>query len=275
MKVTGSSRFEQITGRAALHEAWRRVRRNGGGAGGDKVTPKWFEHDLDDRLRHLSRALSESTYKPGPLRRIVMRRKDGRARILRIPTITDRVVQTACQIRLSAELDPHMSRDSYGYRPARSVAQALTRVRKASRNGQAWALDADIERFFDNVSHARLLDDLAIWINDPRLLALIRLWLLGFGGGKGLAQGAPISPLMANLYLHPLDRAFATEGILMVRYADDFVVLVRDESAAKAARAIAASTLNRRGLQLNNYKTNIVRLADGFDFLGERVVWPE
>ena len=275
MTIVRSCRFEQVTGRTSLNDAWRRVRRNGGGAGGDNMTPERFERQLDARLHHLTGALRDGSYRPGPLRKVVMRRADGRIRVLRIPTIADRVVQTACHMKLSAELDPRMSKDSYGYRPARSVDQALARVRKAGRSGLAWALDADIEKFFDTVPHARLLDDLAIWIDDRRLLALIRLWLFGFGGGKGLAQGAPVSPLLANLYLHPLDRAFAAEKVLMVRYADDFVALVHNEAAASTARAIAAAALRRRGLRLSRRKTRIVRLAEGFDFLGERVVCPE
>lgn len=254
-----------------LREAWKQVRRNGAARGGDGETRARFERCLNRRLAALADDLRNRRYHPGPLRIVPMKRPDGRIRELRIPGLADRVVQTACHRLLSGRLDARMSADSYGYRPARSVAQALARLRALGQGG-AWVLDADIEAFFDRVPHARLLDDLGIWVEDAAVLRLIGLWLDGFGSGVGLAQGAPISPLLANLALHPLDMAFARAGIPYVRYADDFVALASSRKGVRAAQDLSATTLSRWGLSLHAGKTRIIAPGEPFTFLGETVV---
>lgn len=260
--------FNSLCRSDRLHAAWKRVRANGAATGGDGETAADFSRDLDARIAALGNSLRRDTYRPGLLRRVRMVRPDGKVRLLRIPGLADRVVQAACQKLLSERLDARMSRDSFAYRPARSVGQALARL-KALAPGNAWALDADIAAFFDRVPHARLLDELAIWIGDARVLRLVALWLSGFGGGRGLAQGAPISPVLANLYLHPLDTAFARRRIAFVRYADDFVALAPSRKAAVAAKGMAEAVLKRRGLALSPGKTRIVCLRAGLRFLGE------
>jgi len=166
-----------------------------------------------------------------------------------------------------------MSSESFGYRPARSVDQALARFRTLAV-GQRWVFDADIEAFFDRVPHERLLDDLGIWLSDGHILALVDLWLRGFGPSRGLAQGSPISPILANIFLHPLDLALVRAKIPFVRYADDFVALAPDRSAAERAQSVASAALLRRGLLLHPAKTRIVRLADGLSFLGKFIAIP-
>lgn len=253
-----------------LRQAWRQVRRNGATRGGDGETLAQFERSLDRRLAALAEDLRAGRYRPGPLRKVPLRKPDGRVRLLRIPGLADRVVQTACHRLLSAALDARMSAGSFGYRPARSVAQALARLRSLGAGG-AWVLDADIETFFDRVPHAPLLDELGIWVADEAVLRLIGLWLSSFGKGVSLAQGSPISPLLANLVLHPLDMAFARARIPFVRYADDFVALGDSRGAARQAREVAATTLARRGLALHTGKTRIVPPGEAFGFLGETV----
>lgn len=257
-----------IAAPAALCAGWARVRANGGGAGADGETAESFGRALEAQVARLGACLRDGSYRPGPLRRIDLRRPDGRIRRLRIPCVRDRVVQSAAQAALSRRLDGRMAADSYGYRPARSVDQAVARVRALAAAGARWVFDADIAAFFDSVSHARLRDDLAIWIDDVRVVALIGRWLDGFGGGRGLAQGAPISPILSNLFLHPLDRALSAVGVAPVRYADDFVALAADRSGAQRAAGAAAAVLARRGLALNPAKTRIGPLADGLQFLG-------
>lgn len=255
-----------------LCRAWRRVRANGAATGGDGEDAARFAASLDTRLADIAAALSRGRYRPGPLRRVEMRRPDGKLRVLRIPGLADRVVQTAAQALLSGHLDRRQSAASFGYRPARSVAQALDRLRQLAPR-HAHVLDADIRRFFDEVPHGPLIDDLGLWIEDARMVALIGQWLDGWGGGRGLAQGSPIAPLLANLYLHPLDMAIARGGFAHIRYADDFVVLARDLRHAQAAERLVAGVLARRGLALSAEKTRILPLSAGLRFLGADLVF--
>jgi len=267
--------FDTITSIDTLHAAWKRVRSNRGGPGGDTETLDEFGRAIDERLRGLRGALRSRRYRPGPLRVCPVAKPDGSTRLLRIPCITDRVIQTACATALSAALDRRMNGSSFGYRPARSVAGALARLRELAAKGDGWVLDADIERFFDRVPHGALLDELEIWTGDGRLVALVGLWLRGFGRGRGLAQGAPVSPVLANLYLHPLDESLARAGLAHIRYADDFVVLTPNRDRAWRARRIAATVLRRRGLTLSAEKTRIVAPGTPFGFLGEEIVLGE
>lgn len=253
-----------------LRAAWKRVRANGGATGGDGESAAMFAADLTARLDRLATDLSTGRYRPGPLRAVRLARPDGRFRVLRIPGIADRVVQTAALSLLVPALDQRMSRESFGYRPARSVAQAISRLTELSR-GCSWVLDADIRQFFDTVPHRRLIDEMGIWVADARMQRLVMLWVEGFGGSRGLAQGAPIAPLLANLYLHPLDMAFARAGIAHVRYADDFVALGSCRHATEGARKLADTVLRSRGLALSHEKTIVKPLHAGLHFLGRNL----
>ncbi len=260
---------ERLATPEALRDAWRQVRRNGGGAGGDGVTLAVFEAGLDEALRQLGQALRAGDYRPGPLRHVDIPKPDGRVRRLSIPCIRDRVAQSAALALLQARLDGRMSATSFGYRPALGVADALAAVTAGRKDGLGWTWEADIRAFFDSVPHRRLLAELAIWIEADDMLQLIGGWLRGFScTGMGVAQGAPISPLLANLYLHPLDRLLAAAGHRPVRYADDFVVLARSCAAAGEARDLGTQVLRDRGLAVQPAKTRIVPPECGFDFLG-------
>lgn len=260
---------DSIAAMPALQQAWRKVRSNGGGAGGDGVALVSFEAALDARLATLSASLTDGSYRPGPLRRVSMRKPDGRARLLSIPCIRDRVAQTSAITALQARLDARQSPASFAYRPALGVLDALAAVRAAQAAGFAWTWEADIREFFDSVPHRRLLAELAIWIEADDMLRLIGMWLDGFSPrGAGIAQGAPISPLLANLYLHPLDRMLVAAGHKPVRYADDFVVLARTRRDAAAAWQMAGRLLADRGLALHPAKTRIVPPDEAFVFLG-------
>jgi group II intron reverse transcriptase/maturase len=258
---------------AALHDAWRRVRANGGGPGGDGDTIDSFARQLDRRLAALAADLASGRYRPGPLRRVAIAKPAGGKRELAIPCLRDRVAQTALLNALTPQLDHRMSETSFAYRPGRSVAQALAAARTQVAQGRRIVVDADIAGFFDNVPHAPLLAELGIWLDDPRLLALIGLWLRGFNPtARGLAQGAPLSPLLANLWLHPLDRLLAAAGHAAIRYADDFVVLCRHRAEADRALALVHAICAERGLLLHAAKTRIAEAAE-VRFLGEDL-WP-
>lgn len=263
--------IEQLARRDSLMEGWLRVLRNRGGRGGDGVRPDQFAADLDAELKRLTDELLGGQYSPGPLRQVPVQQKSGKIRSLRIPCIRDRVVQTACHRILSEELDKKMSADSFGFRPERSVDQAVARVNKLAAKGNVWIADADIASFFDSVSHARLMDDLTIWVRDRKLIQLVNTWLGGFGNSRGLALGSPISPILANLFLHPLDRTLAANGSPLVRYADDFVVLTRSRDDAQNAMKVSGRLLKRRGLRLNPEKSQIIHFSRGFEFLGRKI----
>lgn len=266
------SSFEAALAPDALRAAWRKVRANGGGAGGDGLTLEGFARKLDERLARLAREMADGRYRPGPLRHVMVEKRSGGLRRLSIPTIADRVAQTAVLLAIVPAIDLRMADESFAYRPGRSVAQALARARALVAAGHCWALDADIERFFDSVPHKPLLVALTAWIDEPRLLALIALWLRSFApAGRGLPQGAPLSPLLANLYLHPLDRLLAAAGIAAVRYADDFLALSPSRWRAWRSHRIAAGALATLGLRLNPAKTRIVRAPGDIVFLGERL----
>lgn len=262
--------FDAVLAPELLAEAWRKVRSNGGGPGGDGETLEAFARRLDRRLAGLAADLRSSAYRPGPLRHVAIPKPGGGERRLAIPPVVDRVAQTALLLAIVPHLDRRMAEESFAYRPGRSVAQALALARGIVAGGGRFVLDADIERFFDSVPHRPLLSDLAIWLEDARLISLVAMWLSAWApSGKGLAQGAPLSPLLANLYLHPLDRLLAAAGIAAVRYADDFLAFGRQREEAERALRIAGGALADRGLRLNPEKTRILPASADIVFLGE------
>ena len=260
--------FDAVFAPEALRAAWRRARANSGAPGGDGVSLERFAQDADSRLDALRADAAGGRYRPGPLRAAVIPKPRGGRRLLRIPCVRDRVAQTACQTFLMARLDVEMSNLGFAYRPSRSVAKALDRARSFARR-RPWIVDADIDGFFDAVPHALVFAELPRWVDDPRLRELVAMWVRGFGGARGLAQGSPISPLLANLHLDPLDRKVAAAGLPMVRYADDFLVFARGEPECAHALATVEAALRRRGLRLSRAKTRTCRIGPGVVFLGE------
>lgn len=258
--------IDDIIDSKRLAAAWRRCRANGGAAGVDGIDAKTFGHALSRNLGTLAADVRTGRYRPAALRAVPIPKPDGGTRTLRIPCVRDRVLQGAAVAVLVPALDRRMSPSSFGYRPRRSVAMALG----AARRGCGWTLDADIRRFFDEVAHRPLLAALPGWIACPETRRLIALWLRGFGR-RGLAQGAPISPLLANLALDDLDRAMRRGGRLHVRYADDFLTVCPTRAAAEEARRCAARVLRPWGLSPHPEKTRIVPPQTEIRFLGETV----
>ena len=269
------SMFRAATSVPALTEAWIRTQRNGGGPGGDGESLTDFARNAEFRLARLSHELQADLYRPGPLRRVSVPKKSGGGmRVLSIPCVVDRIAQRAAAAVLSAALEPQFEDASFAYRPGRSVQQAVARVDLLRRQGYTWVVDADIRAFFDNVPHAPLRRKLAQAGVDTRLADLIGLWLDGFGpGGVGLAQGAPVSPVLANLHLDALDESFGPKGpVRIVRFADDFVLLTRCRPGAEGALARARDVLAEAGLELNLQKSRIVPYDQALRFLGHLFV---
>lgn len=259
----------QATEPDRLWEAWERVRANNGAAGGDGVTVERFAPFAGPAIDRLSNALRNGLYRPAPARHVEIPKRSGGKRPLDIPAVIDRVAQGAVALTLNPLLDPEMEDASFAYRAGRGVVDAVRRVSSLRRDGFRWVVDGDIERFFETVAHDRLLDCLERHLGDDRLLDLIAHWLEWYGrNGRGLPQGSPLSPLLANIFLDRADEAIATRGLRLVRYADDFVVLAREERDAHKALAKVSALLAEEGLELNEHKTRIRSFDEGFRFLG-------
>lgn len=261
--------FARIASVASLTEAFDKTLRNGGSAGGDGETLYTFARNAETRIARLSYELEAGFYRPGPLRRVAIPKKGGGTRTLAIPSIVDRVVQGSAAAVLSDLLDPHFEISSFGYRPGRSVKQAVARVAALRRQGYGFVVGGDIRAFFDEVPHGPLLDKLGRLVPDPRVTALVGLWLESFSRtGRGLAQGAPVSPVLSNLYLDAVDEHFIDGPVRLVRFADDFVLLAKTRKNADRALDRIAHLLAEEGLALNPDKTRIVPLDTAFNFLG-------
>lgn len=262
-----------------LLAAWQRVCENDGAPGSDGVTLEAFGAGLMQRLAALRAQVREGRYATQPLLEVALERPGKSPRLLGIPAVRDRVLQTAVTLVLMPILDPHFEDTSFAYRPGRSVAMAVDRVVAGRQRGYRWVVDADIHGFFDAIPHEALIGRLHPFLADQTLLPLIRQWLgapTKTSGGMrkrtlGVPQGAPISPLFANLYLDPFDETMlADPARWLVRYADDFVILTKSQDDAEQALEEASRWLEANGLMLNFDKTRVSQFASGFDFLGVR-----
>lgn len=260
----------------ALHLAWERVLTNGGAAGTDLESLADFANHLPQRLARLQSEIANHSYTPQPLWLVKIPKRQGGQRTLAIPSVRDRVLQTAVTNLIGPHLDRYFSTDSYGYRPGRSVAQAIARVQTYRNAGLLHVVDADIQQFFDNIDHERLLQLLSEQVDDLNIVQLVALWLSAvlYEQGqqprlqtRGVAQGSPLSPLLSNLYLDAFDHTLQSADLAVVRYADDFVVLCHDTAAATQALALVRKTLEGFKLSLNESKTRLTHFDAGFEFL--------
>lgn len=261
-----------------LRASWAKVRANGGAAGVDHQSLTMFEQRLDANLKELGqRQLRDGSYRPQPVRRVYIPKPGGGERPLGIPAVRDRVVQQALRHVLEPIFERDFATHSYGFRPGTGCKDALRRVDELLRQGYCHVVDADLKSYFDTIPHARLMQLVRQKVADGRVLKLIESFLTQ-GVMEGLAQwtptagspqGAVISPLLSNIYLDPLDHLMAAAGFQMVRYADDFVILCRSETEARAALARVRQWTAAAGLTLHPDKTRIVDArTDSFQFLG-------
>jgi len=264
-----------------LKAAWHKVKGNAGAAGVDGQSVKQFGWRAESYLAELEQALKAEEYQPEPIKRVEIPKAGGKKRPLGIPAVKDRIVQTALKLVIEPIFEREFEESSYGFRPQRSAKDALREVDELIRQGYTHVVDADLESFFDTIPHAALMRQIEERISDGRVLELIGLFLSQdiIQGMKrwtptgGTPQGAVISPLLANIYLHPLDRQMKQQGYRMVRYADDFVVLCRTAQQAQAALEEVKSWVAQNGLRLNGDKTHVGdcrQAGQGFEFLGYR-----
>jgi RNA-directed DNA polymerase len=274
------SLIDKVTPERTLKIAFQKVADNQGAAGVDHVTIPMFEAHQDDELRRLSDQLRTGTYRPQAIRRHYIPKPGSQElRPLGIPTVRDRVVQTALRLVLEPIFEHEFAEHSYGFRPGRGCKDALRRVDELLKAGYTFIVDADLKSYFDTIPHDRLMTLVGQKVSDGRVLNLIEAFLKqGVLDGlkewtpeMGSPQGAVISPLLSNIYLNPLDHLMAREGFEMVRYADDFVILCRSPEEAARALAKVQDWTAEAGLILHPTKTRIVNAQDEtFDFLGYR-----
>jgi RNA-directed DNA polymerase len=274
------SLIDKVHTERTLCAAFSQVASNDGAAGVDHVTIAMFQDHLEQNLENLSEELRKGTYRPQAIRRHYIPKPGSQEkRPLGIPTVRDRVVQTALRMVMEPIFEREFAPQSYGFRPRRGCKDALRRVDELLRAGYTHIVDADLKSYFDTIPHDRLMALVAQKVSDRRVLSLIEAFLKqGIMEGMrewtpetGSPQGAVVSPLLSNIYLNPLDHLMAQEGLEMVRYADDFIILCRSaEEATRALEKVQRWTADA-GLTLHPTKTRIVDAKeDGFDFLGYR-----
>ena len=275
------SLMDKVVRPTTLDAAWRKVARNLGAAGVDGQSIERFAAQAERYLQELQHSLEDGSYRPHPVKRVEIPKGDGRTRPLGIPTVTDRIVQTALKMVIEPIFETQFRPGSYGFRPGRGCKDALREVDRLLKVGFAWVVDADLQSYFDSIPHDRLMALVAGSISDGPVLSLLEGFLqqdimkdmARWRPTTGTPQGAVISPLLANLYLHPLDLLMEESRCRMVRYADDFVILCRTEQEALAALRQVEAWVAANGLTLHPDKTRVGdsrQPGQGFDFLGYR-----
>lgn len=275
------SLMDKVTRPTTLTAAWRKVSRNSGAAGVDRQSIERFAMESDEYLSELSCSLDERRYQPQPVRRVEIPKGDGKTRPLGIPTVKDRIVQTALKFVLEPIFEAQFREGSRGFRPKRGCKDALREVDRLLKEGTTFVVDADLQSYFDSIQHDRLMQRVEERISDGAVMELVRNFLkqdIMQEGERwtptgGTPQGAVISPLLANIYLHPLDVLIEESGYRMVRYADDFVILCSSREEAAMALEKVRTWVQENGLTLHPGKTHVGdcrQPGEGFEFLGYR-----
>jgi RNA-directed DNA polymerase len=273
--------FENLCSTLYLGVGFELVRRNHGAPGIDGVSIADFEANLDEELSRLQQELLDWTYQPSPVRRVEIPKSDGKGvRLLGIPTVRDRVVQTALKLLLEPIFDPHFSPNSYGFRPGRSQHQAVQAAQQIVNSGKPYVVDIDLSKFFDRIHHDRLIARMGQRIADKRILRLggimLRSGVMINGvvnpSQEGAMQGGPLSPLLSNIVLDELDQELEKRGLEFCRFADDCNIFVKSQKAAERVMATISRFIEKKlKLKVNQDKSKVA-LSDKVKFLGFTVV---
>ena len=275
------SLIDKVYRAETLRAAWKKVEANGGAAGVEGQSVERFAARGEIYLEELSTAFKKGTYRPQAVRRVEIAKGGGKFRPLGIPVVKDRIVQTALKFVLEPIFEREFLKMSYGFRPGLGCKDALREVDGLLKDGYSFVVDADLKSYFDTIPHAQLLKRVEEKVSDGRVLELIEAFLKQdimkemerWTPIGGTPQGAVISPLLANIYLHPLDCHMQQKGYRMVRYADGFVVLCQSGEKAQAALEEVRQWVEQNGLSLNDEKTHLGdcrQRGEGFEFLGYR-----
>lgn len=259
-----------------FQRAWEKVADNRGCAGVDGESIDKFARNQTLNIYQLRDAVAHATYQPSPCKQVIIPKRNGTQRELKIPTVRDRIVQQALLNILSPLMEEKFSSASFAYRPNLSYINAVEKVAEWRDRGYQWVLDADIVKFFDSIDHRRLLKEVRFHLENPRILCLIKSWISAgvlteegvIVPQKGIPQGAVISPLLANIYLHEMDEWVTATDLKLVRYADDFLILARSQERIVQAQLEIINLLESMGLMMNFEKTQITTFGRGFRFLG-------
>jgi RNA-directed DNA polymerase len=263
-----------------LLRAWSQVQGKGRAVGSDQQSLEQFEEQLEANLAKLEEEVRTGSYRPRPIRRVYINKPGSKAkRPLGIPAVRDKVVQTALKMVMEPIFEREFMGTSFGFRPGRGCKDALRCVEGLLKAGYTWVVDADLKSYFETIGHERLMAEIRERIADSRVLDLIESFLKQqiledlslWTPERGSPQGAVISPLLSNIYLHEVDKAMKMAGYEMVRYADDFVILCKSQPEAEAALLRVSELVQERGLSLHTDKTSLVNTQQpgaSFDFLG-------
>ena len=280
--------LERILTSANMEQAWKRVRANNGAPGVDNITIEQFPDHTRSHWKTIRESLMTGSYKPLPVKRVEIPKPTGGTRPLGIPTVLDRLIQQSIAQVLTPIFDPEFSESSFGFRPRRSAKDAVRQVREYIRQGYRIAVDIDLAKFFDTVNHDLLMQIVSRKVHDKRVLSLIGKYLRA--GVKvngrleatrlGVPQGGPLSPLLANILLDILDKELEKRGHKFVRYADDFVILVKSQrSGDRVMEGMKTFLTNRLKLTVNEAKSTVDRTSKidflGFIFSGTRIIWSD
>jgi group II intron reverse transcriptase/maturase len=268
--------LEMILSPTNLNTAYKQVKRNKGAGGIDKMEVSMLESYLVEHKEDLLTSILNGRYKPNPVRRVEIPKDKGKTRPLGIPTVVDRVIQQAITQVLSPIYEQQFSDNSYGFRPRRNAHQALFQVQKYADAGYQYAVDMDLEKFFDTVNQSKLIEILSRTIKDGRVISLIHRYMNAGvmvkgeyeSTEKGVPQGSPLSPLLSNIMLNELDRELERRGHKFVRYADDMMILCKSKrSAERTLSHIIPYIENQLYLRVNREKTEVSELPK-LKFLG-------